>query len=99
MKYALLRIPPQSAPIYLLVRCRGDGTEEAERFLFEKSACPSNYLTDVEEVATGGVIDPHGLAQFVASADADVNPFVEPMEVLRELLRRMLAAIGEEVAP
>lgn len=92
----LLCIPPQTAPIYLLVeglsfRKRdhvSDDDEPHERYFYDEHTCPTNWIRYVVEIMIGGDSDPHGLARFVAVEDG--HPEKSPDGIAEGDIRRMV---------
>lgn len=49
--------------------------EENERYLYDQHTCPTNWLSQVEEIEANGDRDPHGLFEFVSVEDGH---YVDP---------------------
>lgn len=77
--FVTLEIPPQSESIFFKVRGMlwaptiTEETVEQKRYYYEEHTCPTNWLSEVEEIKIGEDTDPHGLAQFVAVYDVDAK--------------------------
>lgn len=65
----LLKVEPESHPLYFVVRSRDYGNErnnESEAFFYEEHTCPTNWTDDILAVISQGDPDPHGFVSFVA---------------------------------
>jgi hypothetical protein len=43
--------------------------EEHERYYFNEHTCPTNYMSQIEQIEIEGDIDPHGVFEFVSVED------------------------------
>ncbi len=84
MTVDVLRLPPQSKPVYFVVegmRFEDEGpfrddditNEEHKQFYYEEHSCPVNWLKPTM-VYFDGDTDPHGLIEFVSTVDSSAIP-------------------------
>jgi hypothetical protein len=78
----VLKLSPQAKPVYFIVkgmRFEDDDTLEdddragGKQFFYEEHSCPTNWLKP-EMVYFDGDADPHGLIEFVETADSNAFP-------------------------
>ncbi len=100
----LLKIPAfKPGPIYFLVRgmkffpndeSADEPYDDRHRYFYEEHTCPTNWLSDVSVMSYGGDADPHGVAEFVASAPwpaSSVEDDQSGRNKQEDLLREMIA--------
>lgn len=82
-KVVLLKITPDLAPLYLVVRhriyppendpfdlYRGVSDDEADAYLYEEHTCPTNWTNDILSIISDDDEDPHGIVEWIASKPA-----------------------------
>jgi len=73
-EWHLLRLPPQSSPVYFKVRGTNyffNGQWGDNQFYYEEHTCPINWLGNVEEVQIAGELDPHGLWELAGQFETE----------------------------
>lgn len=82
----LLRMPPQSGPVYLMLAARrydAKYDDEHHRYFYEEYTCPTNWFGDVCAIMVGKDSDPHGLFEYVGERDG--SPPDDPNEECRTI--------------
>ena len=64
----LLRVTPESQPLYLVLGVRrwpGRENRASDEYYYNEHTCPTNWTDQIVAVISGGDEDPHGFAKFV----------------------------------
>lgn len=72
----LLKLDPQEKPLFLIVKGAERAPEDQE-YYYNEGTCPTNYLSEIEEVYLDGCPDPHGVFAYITSIDKRENATLE----------------------
>ncbi len=85
--YLLLEIPPQKESIFIATKMlkqpmydSPENFEESMHYYVEEGSCPSNFLSNTEDVRIGENTDPHGLLKFITfrpKGASDESPWIQ----------------------
>lgn len=78
-RYDILRLLPQDEPVYLVVGTTGFRDRDNNEYYYETRTCSPDILSRVTEVIIGGDTDPHGIVEYVGSAEepTDVQDWIK----------------------